>query len=190
MIGKLTGTVIEKEHSRIILDVHGVGYSIRLLHDTALASKIGETLTVWTHLVVREDALELFGFTKKEELGLFMLLIGISGIGPKSALSILSLAPPKILEKAVVSGDTTYLTKVSGIGKKSAEKIILELKDKLKSVLFEEGEFELKEDTDVLLALKSLGYKTSDAREALKKIPKDVSGTNSRIKEALRYLNS
>src|SRR3989304_6892351 len=132
MIACLSGTVRRKDLNAIIVDVSGVGYKVLVTTETALEAAPSSPIFLWTHLVVRETSLELFGFLDKETLDIFELLITISGIGPKTALSILNVATPSMLRQAVASGDTTYLTRVSGIGKKNAEKIVLELRDKLK----------------------------------------------------------
>jgi Holliday junction DNA helicase RuvA len=134
---------------------------------------------------VRETALDLFGFIDKETLELFELLITISGIGPKTALGILNVASPSMLRQAVAEQDTSYLTRVSGIGKKNADKIILELKDKL---VVTESDIDLRGEGDALEALVSLGYSERDARDALKKVSKDVSDTSERVKLALKQL--
>ena len=139
----------------------------------------------WTHHSVREDAEDLFGFTEQDDLGLFELLITVSGIGPKTALNILNVATAETLRRSITSGETAYLTKISGIGRKTAEKIILELREKLGKG--EEGTT-LKEEVDALEALKSLGYSHQDAREALKNMPKEFTGTSDRVKHALKML--
>jgi len=185
MIGHLSGKIAEISDKEIIVDVGGIGYLVRVLAGEK-NFKTGDGVNLWTHLAVKEDALDLYGFKEKEELLFFKLLISISGIGPKSALGILSIAPPKMLEKAIATENTSYLTKVSGIGRKSAEKIILELKDKIGKVSGSDSD--IKDDENVMLALKSLGYGTGEVRDALKKIPDNVSGTNERIKEALKAL--
>ena len=146
----------------------------------------GKEARLWTHLHVREDAMELYGFLHQAELEFFEMLISISGIGPKSALGVLAMAPVDTLKRAISSGDTSYLTKVSGIGRKTAEKIILELKDKMgfgKASLAGE---ELKDDSDILDALISLGYSQKEAREMIQKIPQDIKGRDKRLKEALK----
>jgi holliday junction DNA helicase RuvA len=187
MIAKIKGTILEKESGSVIVDVSGVGYKVFVSNNTLSdVGSVGE-VELWTHLVVRENLLDLYGFSNKDERRFFELLIGISGIGPKGALAILSLAPVTTLEKAISSEDATYLTKVSGIGKKSAQKIILELKDKIGKGTKEDA-IGLKEEAEVLEALQALGYTLSDSREVLKNIPKDISGTNERIKEALKSL--
>ena len=122
------------------------------------------------------------------ELELFEILIGISGIGPKSALGVLAIAPVDTLRKAIASGDTSYLTRVSGIGKKMAEKIVLELKEKLagKGVTVEAPE--LKEEADALEALISLGYSQREAREALSSVPQEIISVEKRVREALKKI--
>lgn len=173
----------------IIIDTNGIGYKIFVIPETLKKARGKEEFSLWTHLHVRETALELYGFMEYAELELFDLLISISGIGPKSALGIIGMAPIDTLKQAISIGETTYLTKVSGIGKKTAEKIIIELREKLGGADFMEGgSGMLKEEQDVLQALQSLGYSLREAREALKQIPKEIEGTNNRIKEALKML--
>lgn len=148
----------------------------------------GGEVEVWTYLAVRENAMDLFGFESNEGLDFFEMLISVSGIGPKTALNILNIAEIKTIKEAVSSGDVTHLTKVSGIGKKNAEKIVLELRDKLG--LAEASEESLKGDVDALEALKTLGYSQGEAREALKKVSSDTKDTAGKIKEALKVLNN
>ncbi len=186
MIGHLRGTVIHQDVKSIILDVGGVGYKV-FTNTALLPESKPEEMCYWTYLSVRENALDLYGFTKKEELEFFELLLGVSGIGPKSALSILTLASLQSLRHAVQTGDTGHLTKVSGIGKKNAEKIVLELKDKL-SHMTETSEAHVHGDVDALLALQSLGYSERDSREALKKAIGET--TEEKVRSALKNLNS
>ncbi len=186
MIGTLSGTITHKDERRLILEVGGVGYKVAATAGTLNHAKIGTTLSLFTHLVVREDVLDLYGFTNHEELNFFELLIGISGIGPKSALAILSLAPPETLRRAVGSGNTEYLTQVSGIGRKSAEKIILELRDKLDTL--PESEQVTAGETEALEALRSLGYSLKEAREALKAVAGEHNDSGELIKAAIKRL--
>lgn len=187
MISSLSGTVRHKDLHYLVVDVGGVGYKIAVTTETALEASPSSPIFLWTYLAVRETALDLFGFPEKEGLETFELLITISGIGPKTALGILNVASPATLRQAVASADTSYLTRVSGIGRKNAEKIVLELKDKLKfsesdrSVAASEG--------DALEALVSLGYSERDAREALKKVSKDIKDAGKRVKSALKLLS-
>jgi len=185
MIGFLEGTVIDTSEKSLLLLVNGVGYRVY-----ATASTIKEAsgnISLFTHLAVRENALDLFGFTNKDELLFFELLITISGIGPKSALGILNIASITTLRSAIASGDLGYLTKVSGIGRKTAEKIVLELRDKVG--LIESGQDTArKEESDALMALMSLGYNERDVREVLKQIDKPGKATEIIVREALKQL--
>ncbi len=190
MIAKLTGKVVFTGERYAVLDVGGVGYKVYLSMETLrLVAKKKDEVSLWTHLAVREDAMDLYGFVEKAELEFFELLIGISGIGPRSALGIMSIAPVENIKRAVSSGDSSYLTKVSGIGRKTAEKIILELRDKL-GKWTDTGAPELREESDAIEALQSLGYSQGEAREALKKVAREISGTGKRVKEALKLLSN
>lgn len=186
MIRHLSGTIIVHDLGHIILDVNGVGYLVYISNETAKTFVGKKDISVWTHLAVRETSMDLFGFADLDELSLFEMLIGVSGIGPRSALAVLSLASPDLLRRAIAQSDLSYLTKVSGIGKKTAEKIILELKDKIGRSGFEGAE--LSGDADVLEVLTSLGYSHNEAREAVKSIPAEANGTSERVKEALKKL--
>ena len=137
---------------------------------------------------VRENAIELFGFFNLEELEFFQMLIEISGIGPRGALGIIGMGSVDTLKDAIASGDSGYLTKVSGIGRKTAEKIVLELKDKLSLRGHSAESGTLRSESDVAQALMSLGYQQHEIREALKDIPEGAVDTNTRIKEALKIL--
>lgn len=189
MIASLTGTVIGFYDKYCIIDVHGVGYKVFTTeHTLSVLQSVGGPTTLRVHTIVREDALDLFGFLDDTSHKLFEKLITVSGVGPKSALGVLSVAPAEKLVEAISSGDISYLTKVSGIGKKTAEKILLELKDKLLGfgALPTEG---VSEDTEVLLALESLGYTGAEAREALQYVDKNIIGTNNKIRQALKSLH-
>lgn len=192
MISYLRGPIIELGTRYVVLDMHGLGYKVYTTDDTIHTLKIGQETTFWAHLVVREDALDLYGFTTQKERSFFELLISISGIGPKSALNILSLVTSDTLASSIRSGSVAHLVKVSGIGKKTAEKIVLELKDKLSGASFQSDNPTLSagmsSDMDAIEALKSLGYETDDAREALKKISTDISDTGKKVKAALKEL--
>lgn len=188
MIYHLTGSVLLKKPPFLVLDVLGVGHKVHCTQLTLDTIGIGDSLSLFTHLAVREDALDLFGFLSHEELELFILLIGISGIGPRSALGIIGLERVEKLVSAIAQGDVGYLTKVSGVGKKSAEKIVLELKEKVLLLDIQEVGTMRHEDEDVLEALKAMGYRADEAREALKRIPTDTVGQGAQIREALRLL--
>ncbi len=186
MIAQLTGKIAHKELGFVVINVAGVGYKVYMPITSTPAGAVGEELRVWTHLAVREDALDLYGFSNQEELHFFEQLIRISGIGPKSALGILSTAPIETLKSAISQGNITYLTRISGIGKKTGEKIILELRDK---VVTASEASNLGHDGDVLEALVSLGYGQREASEALRHVPVETTGTNERLREALKSMN-
>src|SRR3972149_8458675 len=188
MISKISGKIILKTDKFVVIDVGGIDYKIGVSTDTLAKIKNKEEVSLWTHLHVREDALDLYGFEDLSELEFFEMLIGISGIGPKSALGIIGVAPVGALKKAIASGDNSYLTKVSGVGRKTAEKIVLELRDKL-SALGHKAEYgELSGELDATLALQSLGYSQNEARDALRKVPASITDTSGRVKEALKIL--
>lgn len=189
MISELQGQVAHLGEKDLVLTVGGVGFKIFASQATlSTLTRAGNIpVRLLTHLAVREDAMELYGFVEPAERDLFLLLISVSGIGPKSALGILSLAPVKTLREAIASGQTEYLTKVSGIGKKSAGKIIVELKDKLLE-LGESESLALSGDADALEALVSLGYNRREAREALQSLPNEESDVALRVKAALKIL--
>lgn len=187
MISYLTGNCIYSDDKRLILDVNGVGYNIYTTPDILLTATLENTYSLWTYLAVRENSLDLFGFKTKAELDFFELIISISGIGPKSGLGIMSITTVASLTRAIATGDTSYLTKVSGIGKKTAERIVIELRDKMSANDTGE-EYSLRDEADALEALQSLGYTQRDAREALKEISSDITDTAARVKEALKIL--
>jgi len=186
MIGHLKGNVISQDLKSVILDVSGVGYKV-FTNTAILPHGKVQTVEFWTYLAVRENALDLYGFVTKEELHFFELLMTVSGIGPKSAMAILSVASIQNLKHAISTQDTSHLTKVSGVGKKNAEKIVLELKDKLEGLTIDLTS-SMSGDVDALEALKSLGYGEREAREALKKV-KDSKDTGEKIKKALKLLS-
>jgi Holliday junction DNA helicase RuvA len=189
MIGSIKGKIILKRDKWLIVEVSGVGYKINVSPDTlSKTQKQDKEVFFFIHTHVREDALDLYGFSSLPELEFFEMLISISGIGPKGALAILGVASIGTLRKAISTGDLSYLTKISGIGKKTAEKIVIELRDKMASEVSEQKEgSSLQGELDVLEALKSLGYSQNEAREALKKVKSDTD-TNTKIREALKIL--
>ncbi len=189
MIASLTGTIKKIGEKSIVLDVNNVGYRIFITADTLHSLKSGDKKSFFTYLAVRENALDLYGFTDHKEQDLFELLISISGIGPKGAINILSSVTVDTLINAIGSGSTNHLVKVSGIGKKTAEKIVLELKDKLGTLSSDEFGTGLNSDSDTIEALKMLGYGTEEARESLKKIDKTITDTGDKVKAALKVLN-
>jgi Holliday junction DNA helicase RuvA len=188
MISRITGLIIYADPRFFVVDVQGVGYKIYTTAG-ALEKHLNDTVSFWAYLAVREDALDLYGFLTKDELDTFELLLTVSGIGPKTALGILNAANASIIRKAVMTEDPSYLTKVSGVSKKNAEKIVLELKNKLTGFeAVEGGDAALVGESDAMDALKALGYSERDAREALKKVPHDITDTAERIKRSLKAL--
>jgi len=189
MIATLEGKISFVGVADIIVTVSGVGYRVY----TSMRSggfTVGEQALLYTHLAVRENALDLYGFCTQEELGMFELLIGLPKIGPKSALQILTQADIELLREAVTKDDAPYLAKMSGIGKKTAEKLVAGLKDKLDAFDGNGDDFALSgTGNDVVDALIALGYSPKDARDALKRVDPE-SSAHAQIKEALKSLSS
>jgi holliday junction DNA helicase RuvA len=131
VIAQVTGRVIEREPERVVVDVGGVGFELAATRSAERAATPGEVVTLPTHLHVREDALQLFGFGDASERAFFRLLLGVSGIGPKLALAIVSAYPPEQLERAIASQDVALLASVSGVGRKTAQRIVVDLKDRV-----------------------------------------------------------
>ena len=191
MIGRIKGTLLEKTPPQILVDVSGVGYEIDVPMSTLYnLPDTGSEVTLFTHFVVREDAELLYGFLTKEERSLFRLLIRISGIGPKIALSILSGVSSQLLSQAVTTGEAGLLTRIPGVGKKTAERIVLELKGKLDTVVgaTDTGVAGSNSKADIVSALLSLGYSDREAQLAIKNLPADIS-VNDGIREALKSLS-
>ena len=190
MIGRITGTLAEKAPPHLLIDVNGVGYEV----DVPMSSfynlpAIGERVTLLTHFVVREDAQVLFGFLTHDERATFRLLVRISGVGPRTALAILSGLSVVELAQAVTLQDGARLVKVPGIGKKTAERLLLELKGKLGDALAVPANAAAggAAQADILQALLALGYNDREAAAALKALPPDVAVAEG-IRLALRAL--
>jgi len=189
MIGRLTGTLADKAPPQVVLDVGGVGYEVDVPMSTFYnLPAVGQRITLLTHLVVREDAHLLYGFATAPERATFRLLIRISGIGPRTALAILSGLSVNELAQAVSRQDSNRLTKVPGIGKKTAERLLLELKDKLAQDLSGPASVAGDIQADIVQALLALGYNEREASAALKNLPPDVA-VEEGIKLALRALS-
>ncbi|WP_137917374.1 Holliday junction branch migration protein RuvA [Hydrogenophaga sp. 2FB] len=191
MIGKLTGTLLEKNPPQILLDCHGVGYEVDVPMSTFYnLPATGEKVALLTHFVVREDAQILYGFGSSGEREAFRQLIKISGVGPRTALSVLSGMSVADLAQAVSAQESGRIVKVPGIGKKTAERLLLELKGKLGADLNlpgGAGPAQSDVQSDIQQALMALGYSDKDATAALKALPKDV-GVSEGIKLALKAL--
>ena len=191
MIGKLTGTLLEKSPPQVLVDCHGVGYEVDVPMSTFYnLPAVGETVSLLTHFVVREDAQLLFGFGSAEERNAFRQLLKISGVGARTALSILSGLSVADLAQAVTAQEAGRLVKVPGIGKKTAERLLLELKGKLGAelpVVPGSGGLQNEAQLDILQALVALGYSDKEAQLALKALPPDV-GVSEGIMLALKAL--
>ena len=190
MIGSLRGTLAAKTPPQVLLEVHGVGYEIDVPMSTFYnLPALGETVVLLTHFVVREDAQVLFGFLTASERATFRELVKISGVGPRTALSILSGLSVAELSQAVTRQDAARLVKVPGIGKKTAERLLLELKGKLGADLGAPASAPLAANqSDIAQALLALGYNERDAQAAVKSLPPEV-GVSDGIKLALRALS-
>ena len=187
MIGKLTGVIAEKSPPQVVIDVQGVGYEVDVPMSTFFnLPGLGERATLLTHLSIREDAHVLFGFLTAEERSTFRLLIKISGVGPKMALSLLSGMSVGDLAQAVSKQEAGRLVKVPGIGKKTAERLLLELKGKLSPDLSVSVANDAQ--ADILQALVALGYSEKEAGSALKTLPSDI-GVSEGIKLAMKHLS-
>ncbi len=186
MIAYLKGTIIFKDISYAIIESNGVGYKV---FGTGITlESIGTEAELWIHSVIREDAFDLFGFLTREELEVFEKLISVSGIGPRTALGILNVAGVETLRQAVSEEKPALLTTIAGIGKKNAEKIIIELRGKLEAPKTRTESLEAEQDA--LAALASLGYSPKEARDALKLVPPEITSASERLKRALRELAS
>jgi Holliday junction DNA helicase RuvA len=185
MIGFLRGKALIIKDNALILDVGGVGYKILTPLPFLLSLTTGDEISLYIHTHVREDQITLFGFKDEHELFLFEKLTSVSGIGPKGALSMLSVHSPSSIAHAVENGDASALSSTPGVGKKTAEKIIIELKGKLQHLL---GAKETDTTYEVRLALETLGYSAKEIREVLQDIKTDGKTTSTLIKEALTQL--
>jgi Holliday junction DNA helicase RuvA len=189
VIGYLKGKVEFIDGPYIILNVSGVGYRVLVPSKIFSSSKAKEDLQLFTYTHVREDALDLFGFANLSDLKLFEQLISVSGVGPKTALSIFSFGERDSIIEAVIAGDVDFFTKVPRLGRKNAQKIIIELKTKLGSL--EDLDLSGKTDgatSEVLAVLKSFGFTVKESQEALRAVEKDAETTEEKIRLALKYL--
>ncbi|MBD1388260.1 Holliday junction branch migration protein RuvA [Neiella sp. HB171785] len=203
MIGRLRGEIADKQPPEVLLDVGGVGYEVQMPMSSFFnLPEIGQAATIYTHLVVREDAQLLFGFGSKSERALFRELIKTNGVGPKLGLAILSGMTAEQFVRCVNLDDVTALTKLPGIGKKTAERLLIEMRDKLKD--WHGGETEVlamptvepsaavampvDAKADAISALEALGYKHNQAKQAVTKIAKDGMSSEDLIRDALKSM--
>jgi Holliday junction DNA helicase RuvA len=188
MIGMLTGTLALRDGQHIILDVHGVGYNVLASSQILTSSHQGDTITVFIHTHIREDAFDLFGFSTQQDLKVFQYLISVNGIGPKTAMGIFAVGSREEILKAIQKADVDFFTGVPRLGRKNAQKIIIELKNKLGSG----QDLDLSEESDelsqVISALISMGFSEREARAAAKMIGEQGSSTSEKVRLALKQL--
>ena len=195
MIDQLTGKLLSSNDSYLVIEVGGLGIKVNIPKTPSKNLKINEIMSFRTYLHVKEDALDLYGFENESDRGLFLMLISISGIGPKLGLTIISGLAPEKLKMKIISGDVKALTSISGVGLKTAKRIIIELKDKFSKIDSEnlgfEDEIDSKIFKDVISALDGLGYKEKESKKALKQL--DLYSSNQTlenlIREVLKILN-
>lgn len=190
MIAYLNGTVSSLALKFVILDVNGVGYQVNVTPKVLEKLDVGQEAKLFTYHHIREDGEELYGFLLADERDMFEKLLGVNGVGPKSALGVLARASVADIVRAVSAGETSLLTKVSGIGSKTAERIVLELAGKLEErfgVPNAVGASTISSnDADIIAALEQLGYSASEARKALAEVPSSITDVAARIKAVLR----
>ncbi|HEY1085701.1 MAG TPA: Holliday junction branch migration protein RuvA [Candidatus Saccharimonadales bacterium] len=189
MIAHVAGKIVEKFGGALIIDVHGVGYEIQVAAGDFDQAQLDTETKFYTHHHVREQAEDLFGFSSLAAKKLFELLITVQGIGPKAALAILSLGTAEQVRNAIANSDTVFVTKASGVGKKSAERVIVDLADKVGLPTHYEKsgavQIELNTNDEALEALMALGYTLADATKALENVDSSLP-TNQRVTEALK----
>ena len=186
MIGYINGLTIDKNEKSLLVLAQNIGYKIFVTTELVSKAKMDQKIQLYIHTAVREDDISLYGFTKKEELGLFEQLISVSGVGPKMALDILS-TPMHLTKQAIVSGDIALLTKIKGLGKKTAERIVLELKNKIPLVSSEGKAIGATAyDEEAVEALVSLGYEKFQIVKALSDLPPNIKKTEDIVKYFLK----
>ncbi len=189
MIAYLKGTIQYKDDKGIIVVVNNIGYLVGVPESVLMVKNIGDSIELYTYQKIhsRDESFEMFGFQTPDDLSFFKQLIGISGVGPRSALGVLSIATLEELTKTITHGDPALLTKVAGIGKKTAERVVIELKDKL-ATYTSTSSTHSSIDKEVYEALEGLGYETSDVREALRELSDELTSSEEKIKAALKVL--
>lgn len=182
MIALVNGEIVARGTDHVVVDVRGVGYKVFVPRQPS-----GDTVALHTHHVVRDDAQQLFGFESREELALFELLITVSGVGPKAGLSLLSVSPPAAIAAAITSGDAATLARAPGVGKKTAERLIVDLKGKIARSGPEHEPTGVLIEDEAAAALQALGYSAAEALAALRGVPPVGSAsTEERVTGALR----
>ncbi|RME47014.1 MAG: Holliday junction branch migration protein RuvA [Chloroflexi bacterium] len=193
MIRFLRGVVLYVEQSSLVIEPGGSGLGLRIYvpNPTIARTKVGDIITLHTYLQVRENELSLYGFETPEELQIFELLLGVSGVGPKVALSALSTLSPDAFRLAVANKEPGVVARVPGIGKRTAEKIVIELQGKLSPAAetLESLSHVMDVDMEVIEALVALGYSVVEAQRAVQQIPPEIIGLEERLREALRFFS-
>jgi len=189
MIAILDGRILEKNPDSLVIGIGGIGLQVFVPNALRERVRPGDELYLHTHLVVRQDLLSLYGFETREERELFLLLLSVDGIGPKSALNVLSVLSPDAIRRAIVHEQPEVFTRVPGLGKKTAQKILLQLQDRIPAITGLEPEmFTSDIDTEVLTALTTLGYSVVEAQAAIQSIPRETPlELETRLRLALQY---
>lgn len=191
MIAHVSGIVAEKFNSSLIVDVHGVGYEVAVATGDFEQALLNESIKLYTHHHIREQAQELFGFSSLAAKKLFEMLITVQGVGPKAALAILSLGESETVRNAIANSDAAYITKASGVGKKTAERVVVDLSDKVGMPLYYDNKVPtgmtqpIMHSDEALEALMALGYSLNDATRALEGVSTELS-TAERVTQALK----
>ncbi len=195
MIGRIRGDVVATEDEVVLVDVRGVGYEVNVTQTTLANLSATPTVELFTHQAVRDDAITLFGFPSLEERALFRLLIKVSGVGPRVAMAMLGFLPAEALTRCIADGETGLLTKVPGVGKRTAERVIVELKDRLDAlpIAARESGGAVAQDhavEDAIRALVGLGWRAAEVRDVVADAHMDGESTEELIRAALRRLGS
>jgi len=192
VIASISGKIQSIHENMLIIQVGGVGLGIHVPNDLAEdQTRVGQQIDLYTHMHVRENDISLYGFRSLEEKELFLILLGISGIGPRTALAVLSSFSPELLRGVISQGDASALTAIPGIGRKTAQRMMLDLKDKVKisSVVFSTPAL-AEGDADVINALTALGYSVAEAQSAVAILPENITELDQRILAALQSLGT
>lgn len=189
MIASLNGRVLESAADNLVVGIGGVGLMVYVPAAVKESLRLGDEVHLYTYLVVREDSLTLYGFKTQEERGLFELLLGVNGVGPRLALAVLSSLSPDAIRRAIVHEQPEVFNRVSGVGKKTSQKILLHLQDKIPAVSgLEAVEAVTDVDAEVIAALTALGYSIVEAQAALQSVPRDApENVEERLRLALQY---
>lgn len=192
MITRITGTVVERGPELVVVEASGIGYAVRVPATLAVGLHDGATATLHTHLHIREDAHELYGFSDRASLLFFEKLIGVSGVGPKTAIHIMALGTVSEIKAAVARQDLAFLTSVSGIGRKTAERIIVELKEAMQRETGEAVQAGTPAMQEVAEALASLGYKNTEIQKAITQLRTTGGGesTEEMLRRALQFIQT